>query len=204
MSNKKDDFSAAVSYSLGVIIGNNLGRQILLEDLDMEQLSMGLEDQLYERELNIPLDQAGQIVQHYFQKVVANQSAKADEEQLAFLAKNAERPEVVSLASGLQYEILKAGQGPIPQAKDTVVAHYEGKLINGKIFDSSIKRGEPATFPVNALIKGWQEALQLMPTGSRWKLFIPYELGYGSQGAGQDIPPYATLVFELELLSIVS
>lgn len=200
---KQDDFSAAVSYSLGAVIGNNLKNQVLAEDINISQLALGLQDALQEQELSIPLQQAAQIVQHYFQKVVANQSAAAEEEQIKFLAENAQREGVTALASGLQYEVLRAGNGPIPKAKDTVVAHYEGRLLDGTVFDSSIRRGEPATFPVNALIQGWQEALQLMPTGSRWRLYIPYELGYGEQGAGGDIPPFATLIFDLELLQIV-
>jgi FKBP-type peptidyl-prolyl cis-trans isomerase FklB len=200
---KQDDFSAAVSYSLGAVIGNNLKNQVLAEDINISQLALGLQDALQGEELSIPLQQAAQIVQHYFQKVVANQSAAAEEEQIKFLAENAQREGITALASGLQYEVLRAGNGPIPKAKDTVVAHYEGRLLDGTVFDSSIRRGEPATFPVNALIQGWQEALQLMPTGSRWRLYIPYELGYGEQGAGADIPPFSTLIFDLELLQIV-
>jgi FKBP-type peptidyl-prolyl cis-trans isomerase FklB len=109
---------------------------------------------------------------------------------------------VVSNPSGLQYEILKEGTGTIPIVHQKVVAHYEGRLLTGKVFDSSYKRGQPATFPVNGLIKGWQEALQLMPVGSKWRLYIPSNLGYGARGAGNDIPGNATLIFELELLEI--
>ena len=105
-------------------------------------------------------------------------------------------------SSGLQYEVLVEGTGTVPKASDKVVAHYEGRLLSGKVFDSSYKRGQPATFPVNGLIQGWQEALQIMPVGSKWRLYIPSELGYGARGAGADIPGGATLIFDLELLQI--
>ena len=122
----------------------------------------------------------------------------------AFLAANKAKPGVVTLPSGLQYKILKEGTGPKPTATDSVVCNYQGTLINGTEFDSSYKRGEPATFPVNGVIKGWTEALQLMPVGSKWQLFIPPDLAYGARGAGADIGPNATLIFEVELLSIKS
>ncbi|HMC32030.1 MAG TPA: FKBP-type peptidyl-prolyl cis-trans isomerase, partial [Candidatus Angelobacter sp.] len=120
----------------------------------------------------------------------------------AFLAANKTKPGVVTLPSGLQYKIVKAGTGPKPAATDTVVCNYRGTLIDGKEFDSSYKRGEPATFPVSGVIKGWTEALQLMPVGSKWELYIPPDLAYGARGAGADIGPNATLLFEVELLSI--
>lgn len=200
----KEEFSAAVSYSLGVVIANNLKNQVKTEDIDMAQVALGLEDMLKGKDLAIDLDQAGQIVQQYFQTLATEQSGKAKEEGVEFLAENAKREEVTVTASGLQYEIIREGKGAKPALESEVVAHYEGRLINGTVFDSSIERGEPATFPVNALIKGWQEALQLMPQGSRWRLFIPYDLAYGERGAGNDIPPFSALVFELELIQINS
>ena len=132
--------------------------------------------------------------------VVAQPKAKAGQD---FLAENAKRTEVVTLASGLQYEVITEGQGATPKASDTVKVHYHGTLIDGKVFDSSVQRGEPATFGVTQVISGWVEALQLMPVGSKWKLFIPSNLAYGAQGAGQAIGPHTTLVFEVELLDIV-
>jgi FKBP-type peptidyl-prolyl cis-trans isomerase len=125
-------------------------------------------------------------------------------ESVEFLAANKAKDGVVTLPSGLQYKILTAGTGPKPTASDTVVCNYRGTLISGTEFDSSYKRGQPASFPVNGVIKGWTEALQLMPVGSKWQLFVPSDLGYGDRGAGADIGPGATLIFEVELLSIQS
>jgi FKBP-type peptidyl-prolyl cis-trans isomerase FklB len=130
-------------------------------------------------------------------------SEKTIEAGKAFLEQNAKRSEVITLESGLQYEILVSGNGAVPKATDTVEVHYHGSLIDGNVFDSSVQRGEPATFGVTQVIPGWVEALQLMPVGSKWRLVIPSELAYGSQGAGQAIAPFSTLVFEVELLSIV-
>src|SRR5699024_9791605 len=131
----------------------------------------------------------------------AAESAKAKEAEENFFRTNGEREEVKQTASGLQYEVLEAGEGAIPTANDTVSVHYHGTFIDGSVFDSSVMRGEPAQFPVTGVIKGWVEALQLMPVGSKWKLYVPHELAYGEQGAGA-IPPCATLVFEVELLEI--
>lgn len=129
-------------------------------------------------------------------------SVKNQTEGAQFLADNAKREGVKTTASGLQYEVLVAGNGPKPKAESTVKVHYEGSLIDGKVFDSSYERGEPIEFPLNGVIKGWTEGLQLMPVGSTYMLYIPYELGYGERGAGQSIPPYATLIFKVELLEI--
>jgi len=130
-------------------------------------------------------------------------SDKGQSEGKAFLEANAKRNEVVTLASGLQYEIMTVGTGVTPKASDSVKVHYHGTTIDGNVFDSSVRRGEPATFGVTQVISGWVEALQLMPVGSKWKLFIPSDLAYGAQGAGQAIAPHATLIFEVELLDIV-
>jgi len=130
-------------------------------------------------------------------------ASKMREAGAAFLAENAKRPEVTVLESGLQYEILKKGNGPKPTANSQIKCHYHGTLINGEVFDSSVERGVPATFGVNQVIKGWSEALQLMPVGSKWKLYVPADLAYGDQGAGDKIAPGATLIFEVELLEIV-
>ncbi|MBS1945641.1 MAG: FKBP-type peptidyl-prolyl cis-trans isomerase, partial [Bacteroidetes bacterium] len=139
-------------------------------------------------------------------KVMDAQEKKAEgnlAEGRAFLAENGKKPGIVTTATGLQYEVLQMGNGPKPTADQTVKVNYRGTLINGKEFDSSYKRGEPAEFPVNAVIPGWTEALQLMPVGSRWKLFIPSDLAYGQHGAGADIPGNSTLIFEVELMDIV-
>ena len=133
---------------------------------------------------------------------VMNASTKAKEEGEKFLAENAKRPEVKTTASGLQYEVLEATLGQKPKATDTVRVHYEGTLIDGTVFDSSYKRGQSISFGLNQVIKGWTEGLQLMSVGSKYKLFIPYQLGYGAAGAGADIPPYAALIFTVELLGI--
>ena len=133
---------------------------------------------------------------------MAKEAEKAQTEGEAFLEENAKRPEVKTTASGLQYEVLVQGEGAKPTAESTVKVHYEGKLVNGEIFDSSYQRGEPIEFPLNGVIKGWTEGLQLMPVGSTYMLYIPYQLGYGERGAGGAIPPYATLIFKVELLEI--
>ena len=126
----------------------------------------------------------------------------AKEEGANFLAENAKKEGVISLESGLQYEILKQGSGPKPTINDNVTTHYHGTLIDGTIFDSSVDRGQPATFPVSGVIKGWTEALQLMTVGSKWRLYVPYDLAYGERGAGANIGPFTTLIFEVELISI--
>jgi FKBP-type peptidyl-prolyl cis-trans isomerase FklB len=130
-------------------------------------------------------------------------NAENIEKGKAFLAENAKREGVVTLPSGLQYEVITEGTGIKPSANDQVKCHYEGTLIDGTLFDSSVKRGQPAVFGVSQVIKGWVEALQLMPEGSKWKLYIPSELGYGSQQAGEMIPPYSTLIFEVELIKVI-
>ena len=148
-------------------------------------------------------DEAKNVINEYFTKLQDEKltiNLKAGQE---FLAINKNRPGVVTLPSGLQYEIIKEGNGKIPAATDQVKCHYHGTLIDGTVFDSSVQRGTPATFGVNQVIKGWVEALQLMPVGSKWKLFIPSDLAYGAQGAGQSIEPNSTLVFEVEVLDIV-
>lgn len=190
------------SYSLGVLLGKNLESQVDIEGLDFDAIAKGVVDAIKGHELEIPEEQANMNAQMYLQESAVKRAAEAKEKEAGFLAENGEREEVTVQASGLQYEVLEEGNGKIPKIHQKVVAHYEGKLLNGKIFDSSYKRGQPATFPVNGLIKGWQEALQLMPVGSKWRLYIPSNLGYGERGAGNDIPGGATLIFDLELLEI--
>jgi FKBP-type peptidyl-prolyl cis-trans isomerase FklB len=190
------------SYSLGVLLGSNLAGQVITKDLDFEALAKGVIDVLKNEGMEFTVEEANQNAQEFLQESAAQMAMKSQEMEAGFLAENAERAGVVSRPSGLQYEVLTEGSGAVPKVHQKVVAHYEGRLLTGKVFDSSYKRGQPATFPVNGLIKGWQEALQMMPVGSKWRLFIPSNLGYGAKGAGNDIPGNATLVFDLELLEI--
>lgn len=190
------------SYSLGVLLGNNLVGQVDTAGLDYDALGKGLMDILKGNDLEMTEEEANQTAQMFLQESAAKMAMKAQELESTFLADNGERDGIVVRPSGLQYEVLTEGTGPIPTLEQKVVAHYEGRLLTGKVFDSSYKRGQPATFPVNGLIRGWQEALQIMPVGSKWRLFVPSNLGYGARGAGEDIPGNATLIFDLELLSI--
>ncbi|MEI7502331.1 MAG: FKBP-type peptidyl-prolyl cis-trans isomerase [Paludibacter sp.] len=191
-----------VSYALGLSLGNNLlGSGIT--SLSAEKLTKGIQDVLEQNELEMSLEEAQAIITEYFDSLQANMGEKGQSEGKAFQEANATRNEVVTLPSGLQYEVLTAGTGIIPTAADTVKVHYHGTTIDGNVFDSSVRRGEPTTFGVTQVISGWVEALQLMPVGSKWKLFIPSELAYGAQGAGQAIAPHTTLIFEVELLDIV-
>jgi len=191
-----------VSYALGLSLGNNLlGSGVTA--LDSARLAKGIQDVLDQKQPEISFEEAQAVINDFFQALQAKMTEKAQAEGIAFLAENAKRAEVVTTASGLQYEILTAGNGTIPTATDSVKVHYHGMLVDGNVFDSSVNRGEPATFGVTQVISGWVEALQLMPVGSKWKLFIPSELAYGAQGAGQSIAPHSTLIFEVELLAIV-
>ena len=186
-----------VSYSLGLSIASNLissGVTTINAEAFIDGLNVVFSGKMPE----IMPDEANNILQDYFDKL---QQAKAEGEK--FLAENKKKEGVVALPSGLQYKILTAGNGPKPKASDTVKCHYEGRLINGTVFDSSIRRNEPAEFPVSGVIAGWVEALQLMPVGSKWQLYIPSELAYGTHGAGQSIGPNQTLIFDVELLAII-
>jgi FKBP-type peptidyl-prolyl cis-trans isomerase len=196
-----------VSYSIGLDIGRNMKRQTL--ELDVAIFTRGVQDGLAEAK-PLMTDQEIQECMTTFQKEVMarmaenarKQGEKNQKEGEAFLAENKKKPGVKTLPSGLQYKVLTEGTGRMPKAADTVVTHYRGTFIDGKEFDSSYKRGEPATFPVNRVIPAWVEALQLMKEGSKWQLFVPGALGYGEQGAGQDIGPNATLIFEVELVKV--
>ena len=203
LKTQKDKFS----YALGMNLGTNLHKQSV--SVDPAIVLRGLRDALAGGKLLLTEDEARAVmmeVQTDLRKKQQEQMQQAvqanQKEGDAFLAANKSKEGVVTLPSGLQYKILKQGTGPMPTAADSVVCNYRGTLINGKEFDSSYKRGEPATFPVGGVIKGWTEALQLMPVGSKWQLFIPPALAYGDRGAGADIGPGATLIFEVELLSI--
>ena len=193
----------SVSYAIGVDFGTGITeglKQMPGKPLNLELIINAFSNVLRGNEPIIPRDSASAFVQTYYMRTIREQN---EGEGLAFLAKNKTETGVITLPSGLQYLILTKGTGAIPTAESQVKVNYEGFLLDGTKFDSSIDRGEPATFGVNQVIPGWTEALQLMPVGSKWKLFIPYDLAYGAQGAGQFIPPYSTLIFEVELLDIV-
>ena len=191
----------SVSYSLGVNIGEYSKKQF--EDINLDNFEAGMKDVLEKDvEAKISDNQAQAIIQSYFTKKQQKQSESVIDEGINFLRENAKREEVITLASGLQYEIINDETGPKPSKEDNVTTHYHGTLIDGTVFDSSVDRGEPASFPVGGVIKGWTEALQLMSVGSKWKLYVPYDLAYGERGAGPQIGPYSTLIFEVELISI--
>ena len=191
-----------VSYALGLSLGNNL-LSSGIKSLNIEKLAKGIQDVLEQKSPEISYEEAQNVINEFFMQLQEKSSEKTISEGRAFLEANGKRTEVSTLKSGLQYEILKEGNGSQPKASDKVKVHYQGTLIDGTVFDSSVRRGEPATFGVTQVIAGWVEALQLMPVGSKWKLYIPSNLAYGAQGAGQHIGPHTTLIFEVELIDIV-
>lgn len=191
-----------VSYSLGLSIASNLISSGI-KTINQEAFNDAMNNVFAGQMPEIMPDEANNILQTYFEKIQNEKGKEAKEAGEKFLAKNKTREGVVTLESGLQYKILNEGSGAKPTANDTVKCHYEGRLINGQIFDSSIRRGEPAEFPVGGVIAGWVEALQLMPVGSKWQLYIPSELAYGQHGAGAAIGPNETLIFDVELLEII-
>ena len=200
---EKDKFS----YALGMNLGTNLHKQSVPVNPDM--LVQGMKDAMGGGKMLLTEDEARAAVMEMQKQVQSQMQEKAKvlgeankKEGDAFLAANKSKEGVTTLPSGLQYKVITNGTGPKPKADDTVVCNYKGTLIDGKEFDSSYKRGEPATFAVNGVIKGWTEALQLMPVGSKWQLFVPPDLAYGDRGAGADIGPNATLIFDVELMSI--
>lgn len=202
-ANDADKFS----YALGMNLGENLHRQSV--DINPDELAQGVRDALAggktlmtDEEARAVLTQVQAQVREKQQEKMAATGDTNKKEGEAFLAGNKGKEGVVTLPSGLQYKIVTQGTGPKPTANDTVVCNYRGTLINGEEFDSSYKRGQPATFPVSGVIKGWTEALQLMPVGSKWQLFVPSDLAYAERGVGGAIGPNATLIFEVELLSI--
>lgn len=190
------------SYAIGLGIGQNLlgmgAKGIVVDDF-----AQAIKDVLEGNQTVISHTEAREIVNKFFEEIEAKMSAASIEQGKAFLEENKKRAGVVTLPSGLQYEIITEGNGKMAAATDKVKCHYEGTLIDGTLFDSSVKRGQPAVFGVNQVIPGWVEALQLMPAGSKWKLYIPSELGYGAQGAGEMIPPHSTLIFEVELIEVL-
>ena len=193
--------SDSLSYAIGLGIGDNLKNMEGIE-VNVDVFVQAIRDALSDH-AQLTMDQAEDVIARCYERMQQEVYADNIEAERAFLEANSQRPEVTTLPSGLQYEVLKEGTGPKPTADDRVECHYVGTLSDGTPFDSSVERGEPITFGVGQVIRGWTEALQLMPVGSKWKLYIPSELGYGAQGAGGIIPPYSVLVFEVELLRIV-
>ncbi len=191
----------SVSYSLGLNIAENIKSQGM-DEINTEAVAKAFRDVFGDEETLLDAAQAGNILNTYFQNMQMANAEKSIQAGKDFLAENKLREEIMTTESGLQYEILAEGSGPVPSADDQVRVHYHGMTIDSTVFDSSVDRGEPVTFGVTQVIPGWQEALQLMPVGSKWKIYIPSELAYGERGAGQVIGPHETLIFEVELLGI--
>lgn len=191
-----------ISYALGLSIGNNF-KSAGIKNMNFPDFFKAIEDVLNDAAPAMGYDEAKQVINDYFLKLQEEKSEINKQAGEEFLRINKNKAGITTLPSGLQYETLKQGEGPKPQATDQVKCHYEGRLIDGRVFDSSIQRGQPATFALNQVIKGWTEALQLMPVGSKWRLFLPSELAYGTQQAGELIEPNSTLIFDVELLEIV-
>ena len=190
-----------VAYALGTSIGLQL-QQMGANELDITDFSQGVKDALAGSSV-MERAEIEAVINEFFTRKSQEQAAKAKEEGARFLAENAKKEGVVTLPSGLQYQVLREGNGKKPKATDQVRCHYEGTLINGTVFDSSYKRGEPAVFGLNQVISGWTEGVQLMQDGAKYRFFIPYNLAYGERGAGQQIPPFAALIFEVELIEVM-
>ena len=197
-----------LSYALGIGIGSQLAG-MGAKELNIDDFAQAIKDVISGLELKVDNAEAQTLVQNFFQEQEAKQQAAAAEAGKvakaageAFLAENGKKDGVVTLPSGLQYQVLKEGDGKKPSATDQVVCHYEGTLIDGTVFDSSYQRNQPATFGLNQVIPGWTEGVQLMQEGAKYRFFIPYKLAYGERGAGAQIPPFATLVFDVELIEV--
>ncbi|MGP1492382.1 MAG: FKBP-type peptidyl-prolyl cis-trans isomerase [Prevotella fusca] len=197
-----------LSYALGIGIGSQLAG-MGAKELNIDDFAQAIKDVISGSELKVDNAEAQKLVQNFFQEQEAKQQAAAAEAGKAakaagetFLAENGKKDGVVTLPSGLQYQVLKEGNGKKPSATDQVVCHYEGTLIDGTVFDSSYKRNQPATFGLNQVIAGWTEGVQLMQEGAKYRFFIPYNLAYGERGAGAQIPPFAALVFDVELIEV--
>lgn len=197
-----------LSYALGIGIGSQLAG-MGAKELNIDDFAQAIKDVISGSELKVDNAEAQTLVQNFFQEQEAKQQAAAAEAGKAakaageaFLAENGKKDGVVTLPSGLQYQVLKEGNGKKPSATDQVVCHYEGTLIDGTVFDSSYQRNQPATFGLNQVIAGWTEGVQLMQEGAKYRFFIPYNLAYGERGAGAQIPPFAALVFDVELIEI--
>lgn len=200
-----DNVEAQASYGIGLQVGQQL-QESGLQGLQPEALLAGLRDALEGNSPAVPVDVVHRALREVHERadeVRRQQHAALAEAGHAFLEENSKREGVNSTESGLQYRVLEQGEGAVPSRQDRVRVHYTGKLTDGTVFDSSVARGEPAEFPVNGVIAGWIEALTLMPVGSKWQLVIPHQLAYGERGAGASIPPFSTLIFEVELIDIL-
>lgn len=190
-----------VSYALGLSLGQNMASSGV-KTIEFDDLVAGMKAIMNKEKPAISFDEAQEVLNTFFAELEAKVAGKAKAEGEAFLAENAKRAGVIVTGSGLQYEVLTAAEGKKPKATDKVKVHYEGTLIDGTVFDSSYRRGEAISFGLNQVIKGWTEGVQLMSVGAKYKFFIPYNLAYGERGAGAQIPPYAALIFTVELLGI--
>ena len=198
-----------LSYSFGLAIGTQL-MDMGAEAINVEDFSQALKDVFTGQPLAVKPEEAQNMVSSFLheqeiakRKEMEEKGLKARSEGESFLRDNGKRPGIITTASGLQYEILEEGNGKHPKATDRVKCHYEGRLIDGTVFDSSIRRGEPAVFPLNGVISGWTEGVQLMAEGAKYRFYIPYQLAYGANGAGSSIPPYAALIFDIELIAVM-
>ncbi|MCR5077205.1 MAG: FKBP-type peptidyl-prolyl cis-trans isomerase [Prevotella sp.] len=198
-----------LSYALGIGIGSQLAG-MGAKELNIDDFAQAIKDVISGAELKVDNSEAQTLVQNFFQEQEAKQQAAAAEAGKAakqageaFLAENGKKDGIVTLPSGLQYQVLKEGNGKQPKATDQVKCHYEGTLIDGTVFDSSYQRNQPATFGLNQVIAGWTEGVQLMQEGAKYRFFIPYHLAYGERGAGASIPPFAALIFDVELIEVV-
>ena len=198
-----------LSYSFGLAIGTQL-MDMGAEAINVEDFSQALKDVFTGQPLAVKPEEAQNMVSSFLheqetakRKEMEEKGLKARSEGESFLRDNGKRPDIITTASGLQYEILEEGNGKHPKATDSVKCHYEGRLIDGTVFDSSIRRGEPAVFPLNGVISGWTEGVQLMAEGAKYRFYIPYQLAYGANGAGSSIPPYAALIFDIELIAVM-
>ncbi|AZQ83677.1 MAG: FKBP-type peptidyl-prolyl cis-trans isomerase [Cognaticolwellia sp.] len=204
--NKIETIEQRVSYGVGRQLGDQL-RNNPFKDFDVSAVQAGLADAIANSASQVSdedLNEAFGIVSQKMQELEQAEAKEKSAEGEAFLVENAKRDEVTTTESGLQYEVIATGEGEKPTAASTVRVHYHGTFVSGDIFDSSVDRGQPAEFPVGGVIAGWTEALQLMTEGSKWRLYVPYNLAYGERGSQGAIPPYATLIFDVELLTIVS
>ncbi len=191
-----------ISYALGLGIGQQL-KSMNIEDFSIEDFAKSISDVMAGKETAISSREAQAMLNEYFQKKEKEQAQTAIAEGKVYLEQNAKRDAVTQTKSGLQYEVLTEGTGKSPKATDTVRCHYEGRLLDGTVFDSSYKRGEPADFGLNQVIPGWTEGVQLMKEGAKFRFHIPYLLAYGERGAGAQIPPYSTLIFDVELIKVL-
>lgn len=191
-----------ISYALGLGIGQQL-KSMHIENFNIEDFARSISDVMEDKETALSAREAQQMLNDYFANKAKEEAQGAIAEGAAYLEQNGKREGVITTKSGLQYEVLTEGTGKQPKATDTVRCHYEGRLLDGTVFDSSYKRGEPADFGLNQVIPGWTEGVQLMKEGAKYRFHIPYLLAYGEQGAGGAIPPYATLVFDVELVKVL-